>query len=38
VLGKTVSLDGRKIPVIGVTTPEFTGLNPGEQFAVAVPI
>jgi hypothetical protein len=38
VLGKTVGLDGRKVPVIGVTPPEFTGLNPGEQFAVAVPV
>jgi predicted permease len=38
VVGKTVSLDGRKVPIIGVTPPEFTGLNPGEQFAVAVPV
>lgn len=37
-LGRTISLDGRHFPIIGVTTPEFVGVNVGEQFDVAVPI
>lgn len=38
VLSKTVSLDGRKVPVIGVTAAEFGGINAGEKFDVAVPV
>ena len=35
---RTVRLDGRLFPVIGVAAPEFFGLEPGHRFDVAVPI
>ncbi len=38
ILSRTISLDGHRFPIIGVTVPEFTGINVGEQFDVAVPI
>jgi putative ABC transport system permease protein len=38
VLGKKVSLDGHPIEVMGVTPPEFFGVEVGRNFDVAVPI
>ena len=38
VLGRTVSLDGHAIPVIGVTSPEFFGVEVGRRYDVAVPL
>ncbi|MGA8593180.1 MAG: ABC transporter permease, partial [Bryobacteraceae bacterium] len=38
VLGRTISVNGRRFPIVGVTPPEFTGIDPGEPFDVAVPI
>jgi predicted permease len=38
VLDRTISLDGRRFPVVGVTPPEFTGVDVGEPFDVAIPI
>lgn len=38
VLGKSISLDGRSFPVVGVAPREFTGLEPGFRFDVAVPL
>jgi putative ABC transport system permease protein len=38
VLGKKLSLDGRPIEVIGVTPPEFFGVEVGRNFDVAVPL
>ncbi len=38
VLGSTISLDARHFPIIGVTAPEFTGINVGDKFDVAVPL
>src|SRR5450759_5707595 len=37
-LGRELSLDGRRFPVIGVTPPEFFGVEVGSRFAVAVPL
>jgi putative ABC transport system permease protein len=37
-LGRTISLNARRFPVIGVTPPEFTGIDVGEPFDVAVPV
>jgi putative ABC transport system permease protein len=38
VLGRTVSLDGRPFPIIGVTPPEFFGVEIGNRFDVAIPL
>jgi len=37
-LGPEVSLDGRRFPVIGVTPPQFFGVEVGNRFDVAVPL
>jgi putative ABC transport system permease protein len=37
-LGRDLALDGRKFPVIGVTPPEFFGVEVGSRYDVAVPI
>lgn len=38
VLGRTISLDGRNFPIIGVGPKRFFGLEPARQFDVAVPL
>jgi predicted permease len=38
VTARTVRLDGRPFPVIGVTAPEFFGVEIGHRYEVAVPI
>src|SRR6185312_17077713 len=38
ILSQTISLDGRKYPIIGVTPSQFSGVNAGEPFDVAVPV
>ncbi len=38
VLGRTVSLDGRPAPIIGVTPSGFFGVEVGHQFDIAVPL
>jgi hypothetical protein len=37
-LGRELSLDGRRFPVIGVTPPQFFGVEVGSRFDVAVPL
>ena len=37
-LGRELSLDGRRFPVIGVTPPQFFGVEVGNRFDVAVPL
>ncbi|HKW96316.1 MAG TPA: ABC transporter permease [Bryobacteraceae bacterium] len=37
-LGKTLTLDGHPVEIIGVTAPGFTGLEVGRRFDVAIPI
>lgn len=38
VLGDTISLDLQSVPILGVTPPSFTGLEPGHRFDIAVPV
>ena len=38
VTSRTVRLDGKLFPIIGVTTPEFFGVEIGHRFEVAVPL
>jgi predicted permease len=38
VLSRTLSLDGHTLPVIGVTGPQFFGVEVGRQYDVAVPL
>lgn len=38
VLGQDMFLQGRTLPIVGITPPDFIGLEPGRQFDVAVPI
>lgn len=37
-IGRTVSLDGHALPVIGVTAPEFFGVEVGRRYDVAIPL
>jgi putative ABC transport system permease protein len=37
-LGRTVTLDGRPFPIIGVTGPGFFGVEVGHRYDVAVPL
>jgi len=37
-LGRQLSLDGHRFPVIGVTPPQFFGVEVGNRFDVAVPL
>src|SRR4051794_39552465 len=37
-LGRTLSLDGRRFPVIGVTPPSFFGVEVGNRYDVAIPL
>jgi predicted permease len=37
-LGRELSLDGRRFPVIGVTPPQFFGVEVGNRYDVAVPL
>ena len=37
-LGRTLSLDGRRVPVIGVTPPGFFGVEVGNRYDVAIPL
>jgi len=37
-VGRSISLDGRSFPILGVTPPSFAGLEPARRFDVAVPI
>jgi hypothetical protein len=37
-LGKDLYVDGRMLPILGVTPPEFIGLEPGRRFDVAMPL
>ena len=38
VLGTNILLDNRRVPVIGVTPPDFFGVEVGNRFDVAVPL
>ncbi|HYP14347.1 MAG TPA: ABC transporter permease [Bryobacteraceae bacterium] len=38
VLNRGIYLNGRTFPVIGITPPEFFGLEPGSRFDVALPL
>ncbi|MCW5966353.1 MAG: ABC transporter permease [Bryobacterales bacterium] len=38
VLSKTVSLNGQRFPIVGVTPPSFFGVEVGSRFDVAVPM
>jgi putative ABC transport system permease protein len=38
VLGKTIELDRIAFTIIGVTTPEFTGVDQGQSYDVAIPL
>lgn len=37
-LGKEMYVEGRMLPILGVTPPEFIGLEPGRRFDVAMPL
>lgn len=37
-LGRELSLDGHRVPVIGVTPPQFFGVEVGNRFDVALPL
>ena len=37
-VGRTLSMNGRAVQVIGVTQPGFSGVEPGRSFDIAVPI
>lgn len=38
IVGRTVTLDGRPIPIAGVTPPGFFGVEPGFRYDVALPL
>ncbi len=38
VLGRSVSLDGRQFPILGVTPPGFFGVEVGNRYDVAIPL
>ena len=38
VLGRTVTIDGRLTPIVGVTAPNFDGLDPGSRVDVTLPL
>jgi putative ABC transport system permease protein len=38
VLDQKISVNGHRFPIVGVTPPEFTGIDAGEPFDIAVPI
>lgn len=38
ILGQDLYVEGRMLPIVGITPPAFIGLEPGRQFDVAVPI
>lgn len=38
VIGRSISLDGRSLPILGVTPPSFAGLEPERRFEVAIPL
>jgi predicted permease len=38
VLGRTVSLDGRPFPIVGVTGPGFFGVEVGHRYDVSIPL
>jgi predicted permease len=38
VLGRTLTLDGRRMPIVGVTSPGFFGVEVGRRFDVAIPL
>jgi predicted permease len=38
VLGKDLTLDGQRFPIIGVTRPEFFGVEVGNRYDIAVPL
>jgi predicted permease len=38
VVGRTILLDGRRVDIVGVASPEFYGVDVGRSFDVAVPI
>ena len=37
-IGRTVQLDGRPFPIVGITGPNFFGVEVGHQYDVAVPL
>ncbi len=37
-IGKTISLNGHRFPIAGITPSSFFGVEPGQQFDVAVPL
>lgn len=38
VVGRTISLNGRALPILGVAAARFFGVEPGRRFDVAVPL
>ncbi len=38
VLGRDISLNGRPLPILGVTPASFYGVEPGQRFDVALPV
>ncbi len=37
-IGKSISLNGHRFPIVGVSPPTFLGLEPGQRFDVALPL
>ncbi len=38
VIGRSIALDGHSLPIIGVTPPDFSGVDVGTHFDVAIPL
>ncbi len=38
VIGKTISLNGHRFPISGITPPSFFGVEPGQRFDIALPL